>query len=272
MSELIKKGLDILKKLFENKNLFIFTLMTAVVLLVMLQFKSCNDLKALKNQSIQNEEAMKKELVVEKNKSGFYQTSIVAFEGKIKDVQKYSEDLAKEIKDLKNRKPEVIVKTEVVYIGDTTTSKNSLTDKGNGNYDFDWNFINADSSRILKGKTSFSAKANILNDNKTYFLNISPGTTSILQDELKLDFVVGAVKNTKTGLSEIFVTPKSPNVHVRKLEGAIIPESKPNNFNISAQVGYGIVYGGNNLSFGPYIGVGLSYNLAGAFKAIFKIK
>src|ERR1035437_6713860 len=138
MSELIKKGLDILKKLFENKNLFIFTLMTAVVLLVMLQFKSCNDLKALKNQSIQNEEAMKKELVVEKNKSGFYQTSIVAFEGKIKDVQKYSEDLAKEIKDLKNRKPEVIVKTEVVYIGDTTTSKNSLTDKGNGNYDFDW--------------------------------------------------------------------------------------------------------------------------------------
>lgn len=271
MSELIKKGLDILKKLFENKNLFIFTLMAAVVLLVMLQFKSCNDLKALKNQSKQNEEAMKKELVVEKNKSGFYQTSIVAFEGKLKDIQNYSEDLAKEIKDLKNRKPEVIVKTQIVYIGDTATSKNSLTDKGNGNYDLNWNFESADSLRILKGKTSFNAIADIFNNNK-YSLKILPGTTSILQDELKLDFVVGAVKNTKTGLDEIFVTPKNPNVHVRKLEGAIIPKSKPSDFSISAQVGYGIVYGSKNLSFGPYIGVGLSYNLAGAFKAIFKIK
>jgi len=271
MITLIKSGLDILKKLFENKNLFIFTLMAAVVLLVMMQFKSCGDLKALQNQSKQNEEAMKKELTVEKNKSGFYQTSIVAFEGKVKDIQKYSEELAKEIKDLRNRKPEVIIRTQVVYVGDTATSKNSLTDKGNGNYDLNWDFMSADSARILKGKSSFNAKVDIFNDNKTYSLKILPGTTSILQDELKMDFVVGVAKNKKTGLDEIFVTPKNPNVHVNKLEGAIIPKPKPHDFTASVQLGYGIVYGKGNLNFGPYLGVGVSYNIVNGIKKIFKI-
>ncbi|HUS50196.1 MAG TPA: hypothetical protein VMZ91_08515 [Candidatus Paceibacterota bacterium] len=263
--------MGLIKKLFENKNLFTFILMAAVVILVLLQFKSCGDLKALKSQSKQNEEAMKKELIVEKNKSGFYQTSVVAFEGRIKDVQNYSEELAKEIKDLRNRKPEVIIRTQVIYVGDTATSKNSLTDKGNGNYDLNWDFVNADSSRTLKGKSSFSAKVSIFNDNKTYSLNILPGTTSILQDELKMDFVVGVAKNKKTGFDEIFVTPKNPNVHVGKLEGAIIKKSKPSDFSASVQLGYGIVYGKGNLNFGPYLGVGVSYNLVSGFKKIFKI-
>src|SRR3972149_1626900 len=261
------KILDLFSKLFANKNLFIFILTAAVVILILLNFKSCGDLKEQKALAIQNAEASKNELTIEKNKSGFYQASIVAFEGKVKDIQKYSEDLAKEIKDLKNRRPEIIIKTQVIYVGDTITSKNLLSDKGNGNYDLNWDFINADSSRILKGKSSFNAKANIFGDNKTYTLDILPGTTSILQDELRMDFVVGVAKNKKTGLKEIFVTPKNPNVHVGKLEGAILNPEKQNNFSLSAQLGYGIVYGKQNLTFGPYIGVGLSYNLlVGLFK------
>lgn len=260
------KIIQFIKDLFAKKNLLIFLLTVAVVILILLNFKSCGDLREQKALSKQNEEALKKELVVEKNKSGYLQTSIVAFEGKIKDIEKYSEDLAKEIKDLRNRKPEVIIKTQVVYVGDTGTVKNSLTDKGNGNYDLDWNYSSPDSSRTLKGKTSFNAKANIF-DNKTYSLNIVPGTTTILQDELKLDFTVGVAKNKKTGLDEIFVTPKNPNVHVSKLEGAIISKPKPRDFSISAQIGYGFVYGaGNTISFGPYTGIGISYNLAGLFR------
>ncbi len=260
------KIIKFLNDLFAKKNLLIFILTALVVLLFFLNLKSCGDLREQKALSTQNEEALKKELVIEKNKSGYLQTSIVAFEGKIKDIEKYSEDLAKEIKDLKNRKPEVIIKTQVVYVGDTATSKNSLTDKGNGNYDLDWDFVSPDSSRVLKGKSSFNAKANVF-DNKTYSLQILPGTTSILKDELKLDFVVGVAKNKKTGLDEIFVTPKNPNVHVSKLEGAIIPKQKPKDLAISAQIGYGVVYGaGNAISFGPYTGIGISYNLAGLFR------
>lgn len=264
------KVLEFFKNLFAKKNLLIFILAAIVVILLSLNFKSCSDLKAERQMAKQNEEAMKKELVIEKNKSGFYQTSVVAFEGKIKDIEKYSEDLAKEIKDLKNRKPEVIIKTQVVYLGDTSTSQNSLVDKGNGNYDLEWNFESADSSRILKGKSSFNAKMNLLNDNKGYTLNILPGTTTLLKDELKMDFVVGVAKNKKTGLDEIFVTPKNPNVHVNKLEGAIIPKPKQSDFTISAQLGYGLVYGQGNVNIGPYLGVGVSYNLISGFKKMIK--
>jgi hypothetical protein len=259
------KILKFLNDLFAKKNLLIFILTASIVILVLLNFKSCGDLRKQKDLSAQNEEAMKKELIVEKNKSGYLQTSVVAFEGKIKDIENYSKDLADEIKDLRNRKPEVIIKTQVVYVGDTGTSKNSLTDKGNGNYDLDWNFISPDSSRILKGKSSFNAKANIF-DNKTYSLQILPGTTSILQDELKLDFVVGVAKNKKTGFDEIFVTPKNPNVHISKLEGAIIPSKKQRDFSISAQLGYGISLSKGKISLGPYTGIGISYNLAGLLR------
>lgn len=266
MKNILTKFSQFISGLFDKKNLLIFILTAVVVILILLNLKSCSNLKEQKAFAQQNEEAIKNELVVEKNKSGFYQTSIAAYEGKVKDVEKYSEDLSKEIKDLKNRKPKVIIKTEIVYIGDTTTSTNTLVDNGNGNYDLNWDFINADSSRILKGTSSFNAKAFFLTD-KTYSLKILPGTTSILHDELRMDFIVGIAKNKKTGLNEIFVTPKNPNVHVGKLEGAILNESKPKKFSLSAQLGYGIIYGKQNLTLGPYIGIGISYNLIqGLFK------
>ena len=263
MKNFISKGLQFFNDLFAKKNLLIFILTAVIIILILLNLKTCGDIKDKDAKAKQNEEAMKKELVVEKNKSGFLQTSVVAYEGKIKDVEKYSKDLSQEIKDLKNRKPIVIIKTQIVYVGDTATSKNSLVDKGNGNYDLNWDFISIDSSRILKGKSSFNAKVNVLNDKKTYSLIILPGTTTILHDELKMDFAVGVAKNKKTGFDEIFVTPKNPNFHVGKLEGAILEKKKQNNFSISAQVGYGIVYGKQSLTLGPYIGVGLSYDLFG---------
>lgn len=255
---------------FSKRNLVIFILSTAVVILCSLYINSCGKLKQQEAEAAQNSEAMKKELTVEKNKSGKLQTSIVAFEGKIKDVEKYSEELAKEIKDLRHRKPQVIIKTQLVYVGDTVNLKNSLTDKGNGNYDLDWKYVSADTTRILQGTSSFNAKVNILDDNKTFKLDILPGTTKITHDILKIDATVGVVKNKKTGFDEIFVTPKNPNITVGKLEGAILNKPKQNNFSFSAQLGYGIVYGKGNITFGPYVGVGLSYNLLGGIKKIFK--
>ena len=260
------KILDFFTGLFAKKNLLIFILTAIIALLIMMEIKSCNSLKVQKETDKQNEEAIKKELVVEKNKSGFLETSVVAYEGSTKDLKKYSDDLSKEVDDLKHRKPEVIIKTQVIYVGDTVTLKNSLVNEGNGNYDLNWNYVSSDSTRILKGKSSFNAKISILEYNKTYSLNILHGNTSILQDEIKLDFAVGVTHNKKTGFDEIFVTPKNSNVHVGKLEGAILDKPKQKYFSISAQVGYGVVYGNGVLTLGPYVGVGLSYNLMGLFK------
>lgn len=257
------KILDFLIELFKKKNLLIFILTAAIALLILLNLKSCGDLRNQNAKDKQNEEAMKKELAVEKNNSGYYQTSAVAFEGSVKEVQKYSDSLAKDIEDLKHRKPSVIIQTKLIYEVDTLYMNSTLINEGKDNYGLAWDFTSTDSSRIIKGISSFNAKVNLEDNNGKYSLKILPGKTELLKDELKIDLVVGVAKNKKTNFDEIFVTPKNPNVHVNTLEGAILNKKKQNNFSLSAQLGYGIVYGKQNLTFGPYIGVGLSYNLLG---------
>lgn len=270
MSNVISKVGQFFTDLFAKKNLLIFILTAVIVLLIMLNLKSCSGKNNQNQNTSQNEEALKKQLVVEKNKSGFYQTSVVAYEGQVKDIKLYSDSLAKEIKDLKNRKPEVIIKTQFVYVGDTASVDNHLVNEGNGNYDLDWEYVKKDSSRILRGKTSFNSKVNFLTDNKSYSLSILPEKTTILQDELRMDVVVGIAKNKKTGFDEIFVTPKDTNIHVRTLEGAILDKKKEKYLSVGIQAGYGIGYSKGNITAGPYVGLGLSYNLKGVWKAIFK--
>jgi hypothetical protein len=259
-----------MKEYLSNKNLVIFVLLAAVVVLILTNFKSCSGAAYDKQQALQNEQAMKKVITTEKNKNGELQHSIIAYEGKVKDLSKYSKELSEDVKALKNRKPEVIIKTKLVYVGDTSKKvKNTLKENGNGNYDLEWKFTN--NSRILEGKSSFNAKLEITGDS-LYKINVVPGTTQLTKDELAIDIVVGVAKNEKTGYDEIFVTPKDTNIKVRNLEGAILNKTKPSYWNISAQLGYGLTYGNGNIATGPYLGVGISYNIGAQIKDLFKKK
>lgn len=261
-----------MKKLFENKNLLIFILLAAVVVLIMTNFKSCSGAKYDREQALQNEQAMKKVITTEKNKNGELQHSIIAYEGKVKDLSKYSEGLAEDVKALKNRKPEVIIRTKLVYVGDTSKKvQNTLKDKGNGNYDLEWKFANKDSTRLLEGKSSFSAALEVSEDS-LYRIKVTPGQTQVTKDELAIDVTVGVAKNKKTGYDEIFVTPKDTNIKVRSLEGAILNRTKPSKFSVSAQLGYGVTFGTNGIGVGPYVGVGISYNLGAQIKELFQKK
>ena len=128
-----------MKEYLSNKNLVIFVLLAAVVVLILTNFKSCSGAAYDKQQALQNEQAMKKVITTEKNKNGELQHSIIAYEGKVKDLSKYSKELSEDVKALKNRKPEVIIKTKLVYVGDTSKKvKNTLKENGNGNYDLEW--------------------------------------------------------------------------------------------------------------------------------------
>jgi hypothetical protein len=257
----MKKILDVVNSLLEKKNLLIFVLLGAVVFLIMTNLNTCRSKSESERLAEQNAEAMKKEITVEKNKNGDLQSSVVAFEGKTNELGKYSEDLKKEVDALKHRKPQVIIKTKIVYAGDTANIPNNLTDNGNGNYDLNWSYANQDSSRILGGKSSFNAIVDFNKTDFSYKLNIKPGSTQISTDILKLDFVVGVAKNKQTGFDEIFVTPKNPNVTVGKLEGAILNKKKDKKFSVGPMIGYGITYNKNGLGIGPFIGIGLQYSL-----------
>lgn len=251
MKEIIK---SIISNIKQNKGLLNFILVGIIFVLIFFNWQSCERNKELKANYSQNIEAIKKEIVVERNKNGDLQSSVVAFQGSIKDIKEYSEELYGEIKALKNRKSTIISRTEIIYKDTNVIINNNIVDTiglDKDNYRLSWKYANLDSTRILEGNSIFSAK--FLNEK----LQISPMLTTISRDELKLEFTVGVTLNKKTKHNEIFVTPKNPNITVSKLEGAILDKRKIG-IDISVTGGYGAVYGNGQLGFGPFIGIGIS--------------
>jgi|ERR1035437_108195 hypothetical protein len=249
-----------ISKILSQKNLLIFILAAALIIISMCWFKSCGDLKDEQAREKQNTEAQKNKLDTTRDKNGNLQTSIVVFEAKnAKDVKNYSDSLEKAITALKNRKPEVIIQTKIVYkLRDTIIIKNTVVNDGNGKYELPWSYTSKDTSMILAGTSTFTARY----DTTTFKIKFSPGQTFITTDELRLDFTVGEALNTKTGLKEIFVTPSDPNVHVRSLHGVSIgQDKKPSKFSFGTQLGVGMVYNKGLIVPGPCLSVGLSYRL-----------
>lgn len=248
-----------LKVVIENKmnqgNGYIKLIMAGIIVaLVIMNWTSCEGRKDDQRKYAQNTEAMKKEIKVEQNKNGDLQSSIVAYEGRVKDLDEYSEELAQEVDALKKRKPTVITKFETVYRVDTFYVTNTAVDTVGLNkdeYRLSWDYLSSDSTRTLEGNSLFNAKI----DGGS--LAITPGITTITKDELILDFTVGVVKNKKTKFDEIFVTPKNPNITIRNLEGAVLGKSKLG-INLSFNAGYGIYYGNKQFGLGPFVGISIS--------------
>jgi len=248
-----------IKVIIENKmnkgDVFTKLIMLAViVVLIITNWTSCEARRDDSKKYAQNNEAMKKQISVEQNKNGELQSSVVAYEGRVKDLGEYSEELSKEVDALKKRKPIVVTKFKTIYRVDTFYVSNTILDTvdlDKDEYKLSWDYSNSDSTRALEGSSSFTAS---LSDGA---LDIKPGLTVITRDELMLDFTVGVVKNRKTKFDEIFVTPKNPNITIRDLEGAILGKSKLG-INISFNAGYGIYYGNNKFGLGPFVGISIS--------------
>jgi hypothetical protein len=236
----------------DKNTIFILALMIAI--LIATNLKSCHSKKVEEQKERQNLEAMKNELTVEKNKNGKLQTSIIAYDGDLKNLKIYSEELQKEVESLKGRKPKVIsiVKTEYIQKEPIITN-NNLNSLGDGNYDLTWEYT--DTTKSITGTSGFNAR--FINDE----ISITPGKTIISKLNVNMDFTVGVVKNKKTGLTEIFVTPHDSSIVVRELKGAILDSPKDKKFSLGLQAGVGLVPNRGGLSMGPYIGVGVSYSL-----------
>jgi len=248
-----------LKVVIENRmnkgDVFVKLIMLAViVVLIITNWTSCEARKDDSKKYAQNTEAMKKEINVEQNKNGELQSSVAAYKGRVKDLDEYSEELAKEVDALKKRKPIVVTRFKTIYEVDTFYVSNTIVDTVGLNkdeYRLSWDYSNSDSTRALEGNSLFTAN---LNDGT---LSVKPGLTTITRDELMLDFTVGVVKNKKTKFDEIFVTPKNPNITIRELEGAILGRSKLG-INISFNAGYGVYYGNKQFGLGPFVGISIS--------------
>ena len=239
----MKKFLDILAKIWNSEGLRTFILLGTIIVFIILYWNSCQSIKQKDDTYKQNQEAIKKELKTSKNKNGKLQTSVAAWEGKAKDLGKYSKELEEEVKAVKKSKVKIIIKTDVKYSSkDTVEIDNTIDSLGNGEYKLNWAYTNEDSSRVLDGESHFIAKLN----KSRFSLNITPGKTFINKDEITISLITGVKHNKKTGFDEIFVTPKTPGVTVSGLEGAILNKPKKKRISVVAGIGYGIGVDGNN--------------------------
>jgi hypothetical protein len=252
-----------IKNIFFNKDKsidFKFILASVIIIiLIILKIDSCNNVNRNNEIKRQNDIALKNEISVEKNKSKKLQYSIAAYMSKMNKLEIYDKDLQEEVNNLKNRKPEVIIKTKIEYVHDTIFMSNILDSLGNGDYALNWHYLNGDSTREIVGKSKFSAKLN------NGLIVINPGQTIISKDLLRLGLTVGVVYNKSTKLQEIFVTPDNMDVKITNLKGAILPPPAKKKYGVGISIGYGLGYiktkNELNLGYGPYIGLSLTRNL-----------
>ena len=141
-----------LKVIIENKmnknnnykNLIMFAI---IILLLITNWTSCEKNIENKKVHIQNVEAIKKQINIEKNKNNEMQSSIVAYKGTVKVLNEYSQELEGEVKKLKNRKPIVVTKFKTLYRVDTFYITNTILDTfglNKNQYRLSWKYSNLD--------------------------------------------------------------------------------------------------------------------------------
>ena len=141
----------------KNTKLIMFAI---IIILIITNWTSCQNKKDIEQKGKQNEEAIKNKITIEKNKNGYLQNSIVAYESNIKNLRNYNIDLYNEVKALKNRKAKVIINTKLVYSVDTQFVYNNTIDTiglDKDEYRLSWIYRNSDSSRYLEGNSVFKA-------------------------------------------------------------------------------------------------------------------
>ena len=258
---------NILSKLF-NKDNREYVLLAGLAVVCMLWFKSCSDQRAAKanmeRQSDINEQnmrAMKDTIHLVKNKVGELEAVKSSYVSKLADLEKIHNVLYKEIKKEKGT-TNALIKSSV-SINNNIIVSNELKRYSDGlTYGLEFSNVKVDSGMTwsIKGISKF----------KFDKMEIIPGTTEILQNEIKLKIVLG-FKTANNGDYEVFARSASPNISFDSLDGVLLipkkpdpllnPASKKKRFGIGVQLGYGANMVNKQVFVGPFVGIGISYNI-----------
>jgi len=243
-----------------------FLLLAAVVILFVLLMQKCGDAKELERLKAQNE-ASTKAMQVVKTKSGKASYERALYEGTAKQLKKANDSLYKALKDEKGN-VKIITIIKPVFSQPSVTMDNKLVWLNDSMKGLEWEHKTA--YRYIKGLSTFKFVKGV----DSY--RFGAGTTTILNDSLKFELVTGLKE--ENGIFKIFVTPKTPNLVISSLEGAIIdkaslfgppksplvtPASK-NRGGIGVGIGIGVMptigTNGIGLKVGPTISIGYNFN------------
>lgn len=255
------------------KNIFNTVLILGIAILGFFQIKQCNspseaeeELARLRRNSI----AMSDSIRIISTENGRMVAEKSSLELKVSELSAEQKDLLKRLAIEKNKAPEIIIQTEIVY-RDTGIKAQSIANKTSdttGNFDIAYR-------PILPGKNKFSItgkvpyKIHSEKDSSGICSSVSADGNATLAVEQTLDVVAGLSTDPETKLLMVRLSTDFPGVTFAGINGIKIVDnaetkralmSSRKNFGIGFNLGYGLGFTKNGYNLGPYLGIGIHYS------------
>lgn len=255
-------------KLLNLRNLSL----VAIVILALLLLRQCgvaNDAKKEAERSLHNLLAEQDSVRTIKSKLGNVLVEKSAFQLKYSELTKEQEQLIAQLELEKNKRPGVIIETQVVY-KDTSIVvpvQNRIKD-GVNTLSFLYNPTLPGANKLnISGNLPYNVKTDTLADG-SFFASVIPGNVQ-LSIEQRIDLVTGLYRDPKTNRLYVRASTSFPGITFNDIQAldmvddpgtrkAMKGARKTWSFGVNA--GYGLVFTPNGYSTGPSIGFGLNYS------------
>lgn len=230
-----------------------------ILVLLALLGKGCKDASYAEELNKQNIAALTDSVKVTKTRNGTLQYEKAILFADKQDLEKINEKLKRELDNVKGGKPEVIIQTDVKYVGFNLNLGNELVVQEDGSLGL--KFAYKTQSRTLEGISRFKVLSVPADKDVQGRVDIQPGITEIYKDEIAFGLTVG-IKKDDDGIRSIFVIPSDTTLKITSIQGANlgkepIPKKKYFSFGPSIQVGYDFF----NQRPVMTLGLGLQFNL-----------
>lgn len=243
------------------KTFFYIITVTAIIILSLLLFRSCEKTESIKKEKQRyenNVEALNDSIRTYKNladENSFEKLVTVMTKDELKIYNKPLYDkIVKEDGEIRT-----IIETEVIYVDNGTTTT-TITQLDTNKYSADFDYTSLDSVLTIKGRSRFYAE--IVKDSLgKNTIVIIPDTTFIDEAKAIIGLTIGT-KESIDGKIEVFVTPDSKNITISKLNGAeiYIPKKEKTKFTLNVTLGYGTSVYNKQIVTAPSLNFGIGYN------------
>lgn len=256
------------QKLVSGKNTFL----VAVVVLALLLFRQCgitNNAKKEAERSLHNLLAEQDSVKVIKSKLGNVLVEKSAFQLKYSELSADQKELISQLELGKNKRPGVVIETQVVYRDSLIMVPVSTQIKdGVSQLAFNYDPILPGSNKLsISGKIPYTMKNDTL-ANGVFSSILLPGQAN-LSIEQRIDLVTGLYRDPKTNRLFVRASTSFPGIAFNDIQAldmvddpgtrkALKGARKP--FALGFNFGYGMVISPSGYMTGPSIGVGLNYS------------
>ena len=238
-----------------------FVLLIIVIILSAFIFRQCNTITELEQEKQVTESniaALTDTLTTTRDELGNISSERGAFQAQSWQLRQLNRSLASTVDSLKNN-PIVVTRTRTIVERDTIFDIQSAGEFL-GDNEFRITFETKDSGDWGVREIAGASRFRVIGDS-----TITDIKTDIVRDVIEMTITTG-FRETDDGMLRIFATTNFPGVKTLDVEGALLDPrlyisgqtEERKRWGVGLQIGYGV---SPDMTFRPYIGVGVSYNL-----------